>query len=149
MLKMFNFINSKIKKVKIIPCHDIVKPVHVHHNSEKDNNLCSHGCSKNRNKNDDEENLTDIGTYDPLLYDIVKDIRNHLVLNKSQIKHLKSCCKNELVKIIKLLNFCNYMFKTNNDYISDSEKHEYLPEYITNNLRQNPSPIPFEEKDDN
>jgi hypothetical protein len=57
-----------------------------------------------------DEGLDALGTYDKKLYDIVKDIREPIILTKEQIKYLQSISRNNLIKVIKLLNFSNVIF---------------------------------------
>ena len=58
---------------------------------------------------EEDNSLDNIGSYDPDLYDIVKDIRNNCILSEVQIKYIKSISRKDIIKIIKLLNFCNYV----------------------------------------
>ena len=58
------------------------------------------------------EHLLQFGKNNSELYDIVKDIRNNVILSDEQIYYLKSLNKCELLKIIKLSNFCNYILQS-------------------------------------
>ena len=80
-LKMFIFNLLRVSESKIIP------------------------ISTTTTKYDDDMNT--IGTNDEYLYDIIKDIRNHIVLTKEQINYLKITSGKNLIKVIKLLSFCN------------------------------------------
>ena len=58
------------------------------------------------------EHLLQLGKNNYKLYDIVKDIRNNVILSDEQINYIKTLNKCDLLKIIKLSNFCNYMLKS-------------------------------------
>jgi hypothetical protein len=60
----------------------------------------------------EHENLLQLGKNNYELYDIVKDIRNNIILTDAQINYIKTLNKCDLLKIIKLSNFCNYMLKS-------------------------------------
>jgi hypothetical protein len=58
---------------------------------------------------EEQHDIDNIGTFDPILYDIVKDIRNNCILSEDQIKYINNISKKDMIKIIKLLIFCNYI----------------------------------------
>ena len=74
------------------------------------------------NPDNDDDETDKLGTHDEQLYDIVKDIKNHITLTKEQIQYLKSISRNNL---IKLLNFCNVIFNQQlNDIIYDENNQQ-------------------------
>ena len=112
---MFNFFHSNITKIKIIPFYN-AKSIQDHDKTETNemtiteqiNSISLFECCKNFN----------IGLSDPILLGIDKDIKNHLILNKYQLTHLKKCSKTALIKIIKLY-----------DTVKDVKNHLILNKY--------------------
>ena len=70
---------------------------------------------------------------DPTLKQIVADIRNYKELNEAQLIYLKSRNKDDLLHIIRLLNFCNYTLTQN--YIDEIQINS--PILITKNTMNN------------
>lgn len=70
---------------------------------------CNRVFVKEEEEEEEQHDIDNIGTFDPILYDIVKDIRINCILSEDQIKYIKNISKKDMIKIIKLLIFCNYI----------------------------------------
>ena len=70
------------------------------------------------------ETLLQLGKNNYELYDIVKDIRNNVILTDTQISYIKTLDRCELLRIIKLSIFCNYMLKS--QFLSITPPHPSL-----------------------